>query len=496
MMATLIFPQDSADAKRLARAVSNGELKRIRQGIYTDAEWGEIPQLLTKKWYEVVTYLYPEAIVSHATAALLKPQNKVVHITAGVKIRKKVPISDSLIIEVHPGDVTQLTQPFMPTLFRSAPARYLLENLQIAHSDVAAPRALGREWVEAELCELLERHGEEELNRIRDLARQYSDSANLTRAFGQLDNMIGALLSTRPIETLATPIAIAAAKKAPFDQHRIALFETFVDYLSQCTLPTRDYSYNKANWRNLSFYESYFSNYIEGTEFEIDEAEQIVFEKKEVENRHQDSHDVLSVFDVVHDYTEMSAVPDSAEELMQLLKQRHALIMHARPDKRPGELKEKANKAGDTIFVLPGNVEGTLTHAFPLYQQLPDGISKAMLMQFMVAECHPFDDGNGRLARIMMNAELVSAEQHKIIVPTVHRDSYLNGLRQATRSGRFRTLTKVFTDLQAYTATIPWEEYGEARATLESDYADKLPDEGVAVFNKQISKFKIALPAG
>jgi hypothetical protein len=141
-------------------------------------------------------------------------------------------------------------------------------------------------------------------------------------------------------------------------------------------------------------------------------------------------------------------------------------------------------------------VEGTLIQTFPLYQQLPPGIAKAVFMQFMVAECHPFDDGNGRMARIMMNAELVSAEQHKIIVPTVHRESYLNGLRQATRSGRFRTITKVFTDLQAYTSTLPWEEYGEVRGTLESHYADRLPDEGVAVFNKQISKFKIALPAG
>jgi len=476
--------------------VSKGELKRIRQGIYTDADWPEIPRLLNSQWHEVVTRLYPGAIVSHATSVLLRPQNKVVHITASVKVRKKVPISDALIIEVHPGDTTQLTQPFMPALFRSAPARYLLENLQIAHSNVVAPRALGREWVETELCKLLERYGEAEINRIRDDARQYSVTANLAREFRQLDALIGALLSTRPMAALATPAGIAMAKKTPFDQNRIELFDALARYLSQCELPIRGYAYNKTNWRNLAFYESYFSNYIEGTEFEIDEAEKIVFEKTEILNRHQDSRDVLSVFDVVHDYTEMSTVPDSADELLQLIKQRHALIMHARPEKRPGELKLKPNKAGDTLFVLPENLEGTLAQAFPRYQQLTPGIARAIFMQFMIAECHPFDDGNGRLARIMMNAELVCTEQHKIIVPTVHRDSYLNGLRQATRSGRFRTLTKVFADLQAYTGSIPWGDYGEARATLESHYADRLPDDGVAVFNKQISAFKIALPAG
>lgn len=117
-------------------------------------------------------------------------------------------------------------------------------------------------------------------------------------------------------------------------------------------------------------------------------------------------------------------------------------------------------------------------------------------MQFLISECHPFDDGNGRIARIMMNAELVASQQHKIIVPTVHRDSYLNGLRQATRSGKFRTLTKVFACLQSYTASINWADYSDAKTTLQSHMADKLPDHGVAVFNKELSKFKLELPSG
>ena len=198
-MPALIFPNGNADAKRLAKAVSKGELKRIRQGIYADASWEEIPQLLNNKWYEVVHALYPSAIASHATAALLVPHNKVVHITTDVKIRKKVRISDALVIEIHPGDTTHLTQAFLPTLFRSAPARYLLENLQIAHKDADSPRALGREWVETELCKILERQGEGELNCIRDDARSYSDTAGLTKEFKQLDSMIGAILSTHPV---------------------------------------------------------------------------------------------------------------------------------------------------------------------------------------------------------------------------------------------------------------------------------------------------------
>jgi len=493
-MAKLIFPTDSNESKRLARAVNNGSIKRIRAGVYTDASWEEVPQLLHKRWYEVVNHLYPTAIASHATAVLLHPVNNVVFITAEVKSRKKVMVSDALTIEVLPGNVSLLTEPFQPELFRSSPPRYLLENLQVSHSDVETPKSLGKDWVEQELCKLLESYGEGELNHIRDQARQHCKTLNMERAFKQLEKLIGAVLSTHPIETLSTPQAIAIAQKEPFDKNRLTALDALRDYLARCELKAEPYQYQSSSWRNLSFYESYFSNYIEGTEFEIDEAEKIIFEKSEIANRHEDSHDVLSVYDVVHDYTEMSTTPDSSDELLHLLVQRHALIMHQRPDMRPGLLKEKTNKAGDTVFVLPENVEGTLAQAFPLYQTLPEGLPRAIFMQFLISECHPFDDGNGRLARIMMNAELVSVDQHKLIVPTVHRDSYLNGLRQATRSQKFRVMTKVFANLQAYTASIDWTDYGEARDTLESHCAHKLPDEGVAIFNKQLTKFKLDLP--
>ena len=495
-MTKLIFANGIAHAKQLSRMCSQGKIKRIRQGIYTDADWGEIPDLLLSKWHEVVNYLYPNAIVSHSSAITLRPINNAVHITADIRGGKKITIGDSLTIHVHPGNVTHQTQPFMPHLFKSAPPRYLLENLQTAHKTGITPKALGQEAVEAELCKVLERQGESEANNIREAARIYSKTFNLAKAFKLLDAIIGALLATRPANMLQTQAALAVAKKEPYDEHRLSLLKGLHNYLQRCHLPGHHYTYEKSNWRNLAFYESYFSNYIEGTEFEIDEAEKIVFEKQEIDSRHADSHDVLSVYEVVHDYTEMSTTPESADELIHILKQRHAIIMDARPEMQPGEFKTKANKAGSTLFVLPEKVEGTLAHAFAYYQELPPGILKAIFMQFLITECHPFNDGNGRLARIMMNAELVASEQQKIIVPTVHRDSYLNGLRQASRSGKFRTITKVFADLQAYTHGIPWSDYGEARATLEAHCADKIPDEGIAVFNKQISKYKTTLPVG
>ncbi|MCC5879108.1 MAG: Fic family protein [Idiomarina sp.] len=495
-MTKLFFPEGTQHAKVLAKAAAEGKLKRLRRGIYTDAAWEQVPEVVQREWHAIAHYLQPHSIASHITAVELRPVNQVVYITADIKVRKKISIADALTVEVLPGNVELLTEQFMPHLRRSSAPRYLMENLSIAQRTVAVPKAYGRAWVEKELCRILERHGEAELNTIREQARSAAPSLKMEREFGILNGLIGAILSTQSVENLQTVKAQAAARHEPYDEHRLDRFTALKDYLLACELTPAPYQYMTSSWRHLSFYESYFSNYIEGTEFEIDEAEHIVFEKAMIPNRRDDSHDVLAVYDVVHDFSEMSHVPSSADDLMALLKSRHEMIMHQRAEKRPGLLKEKVNKAGDTTFVQPALVEGTLAQAFALYQTLPEGLPRAIFMQFLVSECHPFDDGNGRLARIMMNAELVAVEQHKLIVPTVHRESYLNGLRQATRSGKFRTMIKVFADLQAYTSTIAWQDYGEARAMLELHKADKHPDQGVPEFNRQIARFKHRFPVG
>jgi hypothetical protein len=96
----------------------------------------------------------------------------------------------------------------------------------------------------------------------------------------------------------------------------------------------------------------------------------------------------------------------------------------------------------------------------------------------------------------MMNSELVSENQYKLIIPIVHRESYLNGLRAATRQGRYRTMVKVLHQMQCYTASLDWTEYDEVKATLQENAADKEPDEGIAIFNKVIAKLGGRYPAG
>jgi predicted nucleotidyltransferase component of viral defense system len=90
-------------------------------------------------------------------------------------------------------------------------------------------------------------------------------------------------------------------------------------------------------WKNISFFESYFSNFIEGTEFEVDEAAEIIFEGKMPKDRPQDAHDILGTYQLLSSREEMFLTPKTYEDFIVLLKNRHKIIMSSRPTVAPGE---------------------------------------------------------------------------------------------------------------------------------------------------------------
>jgi hypothetical protein len=101
-------------------------------------------------------------------------------------------------------------------------------------------------------------------------------------------------------------------------------------------------------------------------------------------------------------------------------------------------------------------------------------------MMFLVSEVHPFADGNGRVARIMMNAELVAAGESRIIVPTVFRNNYLMALKALSQNGITGALVRMLDFAQRYTASVDFAELDRARFILERTHAFTDPNEAGA----------------
>jgi Fic family protein len=207
-------------------------------------------------------------------------------------------------------------------------------------------------------------------------------------------------------------------------------------------------------FHNFAFYEAYFSNYIEGTKFAVEEARQIITTGEPMKSRDEDSHDILGTYHIVSSRTEMQRTPETTAEMLQILQYRHKILLSARTAKKPGEFKDQNNRAGDTDFVDFELVRGTLTRAYDYYRALRDPFAKAAYMMFLISEVHPFNDGNGRIARVMMNAELVKAEQSKIIIPNVFRIDYLGALRKLTRQGEPDVYIRMLQRARQFSATL------------------------------------------
>jgi hypothetical protein len=82
----------------------------------------------------------------------------------------------------------------------------------------------------------------------------------------------------------------------------------------------------------------------------------------------------------------------------------------------------------------------------------------------------------------MMNAELQTAEQMRIIVPTVCREDYLLGLRNLSRNLEPLPLIRFLTKLQRFSNSIDFEDLTAAETQLRATNAFEEVEESKLVF--------------
>ena len=120
------------------------------------------------------------------------------------------------------------------------------------------------------------------------------------------------------------------------------------------------------------------------------------------------------------------------------------------------------------MFVDWRLVRGTLREAFRFYQGLPEGLPCAIFIMFLIAEVHPFADGNGRIARVFMNAELTASAQQRITIPTGYRQNYLNALSGLTHNDHADGLIRMLDFAHRYSAAIDWSDENRAGPMLSA----------------------------
>lgn len=110
----------------------------------------------------------------------------------------------------------------------------------------------------------------------------------------------------------------------------------------------------------------------------------------------------------------------------------------------PGEYKRQANSVltstGEMFYyTAPGEVPSCMTDLFDWYNQqtagVAHGIKVACEFHYRFVRIHPFDDGNGRMARLLMNLILMKYGYPIAIIPMKKRSEYIASLESADASG-------------------------------------------------------------
>jgi hypothetical protein len=463
-------------------AARRGDLRQLAPGLFTTDLVTPPDELVASRLPAIVSALYPGAVISDRSARTGgRPAKDGSLFIVHERTRNTTLPGEIVIRPRHGAGPVEGDMPFGDNLWYSSEPRTLLENAVLTRgrgSRVA--RTLSRRELEDWIDMLITQRGPEGINNVRDRARELAPQLGLEEQFQFIDTLIGSALGTRRARA-SSPRLRARQRGKAYDPDRLELFEVLKAALEQRSPILRPVVDPRTQrYRFLPFFEAYFSNYIEGTRFSVDEAVEIALHERIPIDRPEDAHDVLGTYRIVSDPVEMARVVHGFDEYLGLLRRRHSVVLEGRPDRRPGQFKEQSNEAGGLLFVAPTLVTGTLAAGFELSRTLTSAFARAVFQMFVVSEVHPFDDGNGRIARIMMNAELVAGGEHRIIIPSIYRNNYMMGLRGMSSNRHAEGLIASLDFAQRYTAAIDFSDLERARVELSATNAFRDSEEEAA----------------
>ncbi|MDR3765927.1 MAG: Fic family protein [Butyricicoccus sp.] len=184
---------------------------------------------------------------------------------------------------------------------------------------------------------------------------------------------------------------------------------------------------------------AYHSNRIEGSHLTEEQTRQM-FETHTI----LAEHTVLYVDDIVQTQNHFAAFDfmlEHAEEdlSMNLIKQFHAILKRGTSDERKrwfrvGDFKALPNEVGGRETVRPENVEPELRKLLKQYHAL-SAVKVEDIIDFHARfeAIHPFQDGNGRVGRLILFRECLKYGIMPFILDEQHKAFYYRGLQEYPR---------------------------------------------------------------
>ncbi len=180
---------------------------------------------------------------------------------------------------------------------------------------------------------------------------------------------------------------------------------------------------------------TYNSNHIEGSKLSEDQT-RYIFETNTV-----DAGDGILVDDIletVHHFRAIDYVIENAEEILteDIIKELHYILKHDTKDSTlpwfaVGDYKKRANAVGGRKTTKPADVHKEMKALLDEYNEKENvTIEDVIALHAEFELIHPFQDGNGRVGRLIVLKECLRHNLIPFIIEDSKKNYYYRGLKE------------------------------------------------------------------
>ncbi|MDR1236427.1 MAG: Fic family protein [Holosporaceae bacterium] len=143
----------------------------------------------------------------------------------------------------------------------------------------------------------------------------------------------------------------------------------------------------------------------------------------------------------VKDYLEAKNHAEAFDYIVSLINQEkvdyedvilkiHSMILNGIDDNTGGRYRNVRVRIAGADVVLPNplKVPDLMRNFAEKLCKKPDSLLKAFEAHYKLVEIHPFTDGNGRTARLLMNLILMRAGYLPVVISPIERKRYISGI--------------------------------------------------------------------
>lgn len=185
---------------------------------------------------------------------------------------------------------------------------------------------------------------------------------------------------------------------------------------------------------------SYNSNRIEGSRLSEDQT-RYIFETNTIGMENESTVNIDDIIETTNHFDAFKYLLDVAEEPLTevMIKEFHRILKAGTSDSRKewfrvGDYKLKPNMVGDIETSAPEDVEADVRELLRSYERRGERTFDDIIdFHYRFERIHPFQDGNGRVGRLIMFKECLRWNQIPVLIEDSFKQFYYRGLKEYLR---------------------------------------------------------------